>query len=113
MLDIAGSRSWSECKRVLHANSTFVIAGGQSGNPWIGPLSHGVKVRFSSMRASQTVVSFFLAQLTKKDLVVLRELLEAGKIKPVIDRTYPLSETPEAIRYLEAGHARGKVVITV
>jgi NADPH:quinone reductase-like Zn-dependent oxidoreductase len=113
MLDIAGSRSWSECKRVLHANSTYVIAGGPNGNPWIGPLSHGLKVGLSSMRASQTVVNFFLAQLNKKDLVVLQELLETGKIKPVIDRTYPLSETAEAIGYLEAGHARGKVIITV
>jgi NADPH:quinone reductase-like Zn-dependent oxidoreductase len=113
MFDIAGSKSWSECKRVLHPNATFVIAGGPNGNPWIGPLSHGVKVRLTSRRASQTVVPFFLAQLNKHDLVVLQDLLEAGKIKPVIDRTYPLSETPEAIRYLEAGHARGKVVTTV
>ena len=56
---------------------------------------------------------FFLAKITKEDLVVLTELFEAGKVKPVIDRTYPLSEAPAAIRYLEAGHARGKVVITV
>jgi D-arabinose 1-dehydrogenase-like Zn-dependent alcohol dehydrogenase len=54
-----------------------------------------------------------LATIGKKDIVVLKELIEAEKLTPVIDRTYPLSETPEAIRYLEAGHARGKVVITV
>ncbi len=56
---------------------------------------------------------FFLAHQNKDDLAVLRELLEAGKVTPVIDRTYPLSEVPDAIRYLEAGHARGKVAITV
>jgi NADPH:quinone reductase-like Zn-dependent oxidoreductase len=56
---------------------------------------------------------FFIAKLDKEDLIVLKDLLAAGKVRPVIDRTYPLSETPEAIRYLEAGHARGKVVITV
>ena len=55
----------------------------------------------------------FTAHVTKEDLVVLKELAEVGKVMPVIDRTYPLSESPDAIRYLEAGHARGKVVITV
>jgi NADPH:quinone reductase-like Zn-dependent oxidoreductase len=55
----------------------------------------------------------FLAQIKHDDIVALKELIEAGKVTPVIDRTYPLSETPEAIRYLETGHARGKVVITV
>jgi NADPH:quinone reductase-like Zn-dependent oxidoreductase len=56
---------------------------------------------------------WFLAQQTQADLGVLKELIEAGKVMPVIDRTYPLRQTPEAIRYLEAGRARGKVVITV
>ena len=55
----------------------------------------------------------FLANHSKQDLVVLKELVEAGKVTPVIDRTYPLSKTLDAIRYLEQGHARGKVVITV
>ena len=54
-----------------------------------------------------------LAKQNEKDLIVLKELLEAGEVTPVIDRTYPLSEVPEAIRYLEEGHARGKIVITV
>lgn len=61
---------------------------------------------------SQKLVAF-LAKIRKEDLVALKELIEAGKVTPVIDRTYPLSATPEAIRYLEEGHARGKVVITV
>ncbi len=56
---------------------------------------------------------FFIASVDKDDLIVLKKLVEAGEVTPVIDRTYPLSETPEAIRYLEEGHARGKVVITV
>jgi NADPH:quinone reductase-like Zn-dependent oxidoreductase len=62
---------------------------------------------------SQNVVPFFLAQLNKADVAVLQGLLESGNVKPVIDRTYPLSETGQAIRYLERGHARGKVVIDV
>jgi NADPH:quinone reductase-like Zn-dependent oxidoreductase len=113
MLDIAGSRSWSECKRVLQPKATYVVVGGQKGGAWIGPLGHSFKVRFASVGGSQTVVTLFLAKLNKEDMAFLQELLETEKVKPVIDRTYPLSETPEAIRYLEEGHARGKVVITV
>jgi len=113
MIDIAGNRSWSECKRVLHPKSTFVIVGGLSKKPWLGPLTHSAALSVTSMRASQHVVPLFLAKLSKEDLVILQGLLEAGKVKPVIDRTYSLSETAEAIRYLEAGHARGKVVISV
>ena len=113
MLDIAGGREWSACRRVLSPNATFVVVGGPSTNHWIGPLSHVIKVRLGSAGASQKVIPFFLAKLIKEDLEVLKQLLEAGKMTPVIDRTYPLSETPEAIRYVEAGHARGKVVITV
>jgi NADPH:quinone reductase-like Zn-dependent oxidoreductase len=58
-------------------------------------------------------MTMFLAELNKEDLTILRDLMQAGKVTPVIDRRYPLSEVPEAIRYLEAGHARGKVVVTV
>jgi NADPH:quinone reductase-like Zn-dependent oxidoreductase/uncharacterized damage-inducible protein DinB len=108
MLDIAGSRSWSECRRVLKPQATLVIAGGTGTNRWLGPLAHSVGVRFASVGGSQKVVALFLAKLGKADLIVLQELFEAGKLRPVIDRTYPLSETPEAIRYLEEGHARGK-----
>jgi NADPH:quinone reductase-like Zn-dependent oxidoreductase len=113
MIDIAGNRSWSECKRVLHPKSSFVIVGGLSKKPWLGPLSHSASLSVVSFGSSQHVVPLFTAKLSKEDLVILRGLLESGKVKPVIDRTYPLSETAEAIRYLELGHARGKVVITV
>jgi NADPH:quinone reductase-like Zn-dependent oxidoreductase len=113
IIDIAGNRSWSECKRVLHPNSTFVVVGGLSKKPWLGPIGHSAALSVNSFRASQRVVPLFLAKLSKDDLVVLQGLLESGKVKPVIDRTYSLGETTEAIRYLEQGHARGKVVITV
>jgi NADPH:quinone reductase-like Zn-dependent oxidoreductase len=72
------------------------------------PLAAAVLSRFVGQRLLP-----FLAKVTNDDVVVLEELIEAGKVTPVIDRTYPLSEAPDAIRYLEAGHARGKVVITV
>jgi NADPH:quinone reductase-like Zn-dependent oxidoreductase len=113
MLDIAGNRPWSECQRVLHPTATFVAVGGPTGNRWIGPLGKSVVVRFASMRGSRKVISPFLAKTNTEDLVVLQKLLEAGKVTSVIDRTYPLSETPEAIRYVEEGHARGKVVVTL
>jgi NADPH:quinone reductase-like Zn-dependent oxidoreductase len=112
MLDVAGSRSWSECKRVLADEATFVIVGGPKTNRLLGPLSHVAKVRLASLRASQKVV-FFLAKMNKEDLVVLQELLEAGRVTPVIDRRYELSKVPEALGYLGEGHASGKVVVTV
>ena len=83
---------------------------GGTGGPWIGPLTASIKVLVLSRFVSQNLV-MFLARRSKQDLTILRELLEAGKVTPVIDRCYRLSEVPEAIRYLEEGHARGKVVI--
>ena len=112
MLDVAGSRSWSECKRVLNPQATLVIVGAPKGNRLIGPLSHIVKVRLAALRSSQRVV-FFIAKVNKADMEVLQELLEAGKVTPVIDRRYELSEVADAFRYLGEGHAQGKIVITV
>jgi NADPH:quinone reductase-like Zn-dependent oxidoreductase len=112
MLDIAGSRGWSQLKRVLDARATVVMVGGPSSNPWLGPVSHLLNVRIASSGGSRKVASF-VAKINQADLLVLQKLLEAGKVTPVVDRTYPLSETADAMRYLEAGHARGKVVITV
>jgi len=111
MLDIAGSRSWSDCRRVLGEKATLVVVGGPKGNRWIGPLSQALKLRLGSLADSRRVVAPFLAKINKGDLVVLQELLEAGTVTPVIDRQYELSEVPEALRYLGEGHARGKVVI--
>jgi NADPH:quinone reductase-like Zn-dependent oxidoreductase len=112
ILDVAGSRPWSELKRVLDAGGTVVVVGGPSTNRWLGPVSHLVKIRLAAIGGSRTAVNF-VASINQEDLVVLQELLEAGKVTPVIDRTYPLSEAAEAMRYLEEGHVRGKVVITV
>jgi NADPH:quinone reductase-like Zn-dependent oxidoreductase len=78
----------------------------------IGPLRHIVKVRLAALRSSQRVV-FFVANMNKPDMEVLRELLEAGKVTPVIDRRYELSEIADALRYMGEGHAQGKIVITV
>jgi NADPH:quinone reductase-like Zn-dependent oxidoreductase len=112
LLDIAGSRSWSECRRVLTPHATLVVVGAPKGNRLIGPLSHIVAVRLAAIRSSQQVVNF-VAQVNKADLLVLQELLEAGKITPVVDRQYALSEIAGALRYLGEGHAHGKIVIAV
>jgi NADPH:quinone reductase-like Zn-dependent oxidoreductase len=112
LLDVAGSRSWRECRRVLDDKATLVLVGGPKANRWLGPLGHIAGVRLTSLGASQQVV-FFVAKFNREDFVILQELLEAGKVTPVIDRQYALSEVPEALRYLGEGHARGKVVIIV
>ena len=112
MLDIAGSRSWSECRRVLNPQAILVLIGAPKATRLIGPLGHIVKVSLAALRSSQKAV-FFIAKFNKPDMMVLQELLEAGKVTPVIDRQYELSEVPEAFRYLGEGHAKGKVIITV
>jgi NADPH:quinone reductase-like Zn-dependent oxidoreductase len=112
MLDVAGSRSWSECRRVLDPQATLVIVGAPKGSRLLGPLSHIVGVRLAAVRTSQKVV-FFMAKPNRADLMVLGELLEDGKVTPVIDRRYALSEIADALRYLGEGHARGKIVLTV
>jgi NADPH:quinone reductase-like Zn-dependent oxidoreductase len=112
LLDVAGSRSWPECRRVLGPDATLVLVGGPKTNPWTGPLGHIAGVRLASLRASQKVV-FFVATFTREDFLVLAELLEAGKVTPVIDRQYELAEASAALNYLGEGHARAKVVLTV
>lgn len=111
MLDNAGSRSWSEIKRVLNPKSTLVIVGAPKGNGFIGPLSHIVKVRLAAIHSSRKVM-FFIAKLNRADMMVMRELLESGKVTPVVDKRYEMSEVADAFRYLGEGHARGKVVLT-
>ena len=112
LLDVAGSRSWSECRRVLDPHARLVIVGAPKGSRLLGPLSHVVALSLGALRSSQKAV-FFVAQFNKADLLVLRELLGAGTVTPVIDRRYALSEIGDAFRYLGEGHAQGKIVITV
>ena len=112
MLDIAGSRSFSDLRRVLTPEATVVLIGGPLTYRGLGPLPHLARTFLVSKGRSQTV-TFFIAKITKEDLVYLQEFLEAGKVRAVVDRRYELSEAPEALRYLGEGHARAKIVITV
>ena len=85
---------------------------GAPGGRWLSPLPRFLKASVLSRFGSQRLVPFF-ANPRPQDLVTLKELLEAGKLSPVIDWQYPLSEVPDAVRYVEGGRARGKVVISV
>ena len=112
--DCVGNHSLLACRRVLNPKGTYIAVGDPSG-PWmIGPLAGAIAALVLSRFVSQKLVAFFLARPSKEgDLPILRDLMEAGKVTPVIDKRYKLSEVPEAIRYMEEGHARGKVVITL
>ena len=112
LLDVAGNRSWPECARIPDPRAALVLVGAPNGNRLLGPVSHIAKVRLASLRASQKA-AFFISKVSNEDLTALRELLEEGTIRPVVERSYPLSEAADALRYLGEGHARGKLVITV
>jgi NADPH:quinone reductase-like Zn-dependent oxidoreductase len=112
ILQLAGTRSPSDCRRALTSKGMLLLSSGESSGRWIGPVDRIIKAVALSPFVSQRLRPFE-AKPSREDLRVLKELIESGKVSPVIDRTYPLSEVPEAIRYLEEGHARGKVVITV
>jgi NADPH:quinone reductase-like Zn-dependent oxidoreductase len=102
ILDVASNRPLWRAQRVLSTDGVLVVVGAPDGR-WLAPL----------LRPLTAVLLSRLARRSREDLIVLKELIEAGKVAPVIDRTYPLRETADAIRYVETGHARGKVVITV
>jgi NADPH:quinone reductase-like Zn-dependent oxidoreductase len=114
VVDNVGNRSLSECRRVLKPKGIFVLVGGGGANEQglIGPMAKPVKLMLVSPFVSQKL-GMILAQLNHDDLALLADLMQSEKVKPVIDRSYTLSDLPDAIRYVEQGHARGKVVITV
>ncbi|HEV8335865.1 MAG TPA: NAD(P)-dependent alcohol dehydrogenase [Candidatus Polarisedimenticolia bacterium] len=110
IFDSVGNHSLSDCRRALVAEGTLVLVGAPDKGPWLGPLTSILGAVALSPFVSQKLRPI-LARPNQEDWKVLRDFLESGKVTPVIDRTYPLREISEAIRYLEEGHARGKVVI--
>jgi NADPH:quinone reductase-like Zn-dependent oxidoreductase len=112
ILDIGGNRSLSHLRRALTPQGTLVIVGGEGGGRWIGGTDRQLRALATSPFVRQRL-RVFIAGEHYQELRSLTDLIEAGKITPVIDRTYPLTEVPEAIRYLEQGHSRGKLVITL
>jgi NADPH:quinone reductase-like Zn-dependent oxidoreductase len=112
IFQLAGTRSPSACRRALTAKGKLILSSGESDGRWIGPIDRILAAVVLSPFVSQRLAPFEARQ-SRQDLEILKELIESGRLSPVIDRSYPLRETPEALRYLEEGHARGKVVITV
>jgi len=112
ILDIGGNRSLSHLRRALTRQGTLVLVGGESGDRWTGGMGRQVLAVATSAFSRQNM-RMFINKERSADLQYLTELIDAGKVTPIIDRTYPLRQTPEAILYLEEGHSRGKIVITV
>lgn len=111
IVDMAGIHSLSDCRRALVPRGIYVVVGAPSSR-WLKGPDRFIKALLLSLFVSQRMVPFMTAA-RREDLVVLKDLIDAGKVRPVIDKSYRLSEAAEAVRHLEGGHARGKVVITV
>ncbi len=112
ILETAGRHPVSHLRRALTPEGTLVIVGSEGGGRWFGGIERQLRAQILSPFVRQTLRTF-VAKQNADDLVVLTDLIEAGKVTPVIGMTYPLSEVPEAMRQLQAGHARGKTVITI
>jgi NADPH:quinone reductase-like Zn-dependent oxidoreductase len=112
ILDIGGNASLSRLRRALTPKGTLVITGGETDGRWLGGTDRQLRALALSPFVGQKLGTFVCRE-NHEDLIVLKDLIEAGKITPVVDRAYPLSDVPDAIRYMREGRARGKVVITV
>jgi NADPH:quinone reductase-like Zn-dependent oxidoreductase len=112
ILDTAGRRPLAHLRRILTPQGTLVIVGGEGGDRWLGGFQRQIFAPVRSLFTEQKLLGLISTE-RQQDLLTLKMLIEEGKLTPVIDRTYPLAEAPAAIRYLEEGHARGKVVISV
>jgi NADPH:quinone reductase-like Zn-dependent oxidoreductase len=112
ILDIGGNSSLLRLRRALTPKGTLVIAGGEADGRWLGGSDRQVRALLLSPFVGQKLGTF-VSRENHEDMIVLKELIEAEKVTPIIDRTYPLSDVPEAIRYMREGHARGKLVIIV
>ena len=112
ILDMIANRSLADLRRAMTPRGRLVLVGAAGNGRWLGPLAAPLRALLVSPFVRQKLLPY-VARVSRDDLLVLQGLLAAGKVTPVIDRTYKLSEVPQAIEYLEQGHARGKVVIAV
>jgi len=110
ILDTGGNRPLSQLRRALAPRGTLVIVGAETGGRWLGGTDRQLRALMLSPFTGQTLTTFICSENTQ-DLQALTELIESGQVRPVIDRTYPLSQAPEAIAYMRDGHAQGKVVV--
>jgi NADPH:quinone reductase-like Zn-dependent oxidoreductase len=112
IIDIGGNRALKHLRSVLAPRGTLVIVGGETGGRWLAGSDRQLRALLLSPFTGQTLTTLICSENTP-DLLALTELIESGQVRPVIDRTFPLSQTPEAIQYMRDGHARGKVVISL
>jgi len=112
VFDLVGNRSLRECTRILNPDGVYVMCFGRPENAWLGPFGQLIGARVLSPFLKPTLSNLEWT-LEEEDLRFLLGLLEEGKVTPVIDRCYPLQDAAQAMRHLEGGHARGKIVITV
>jgi NADPH:quinone reductase-like Zn-dependent oxidoreductase len=112
ILDIGGNTPLARLRRALAPKGSLVIAGGENGGRWLGGTDRQVRAMLLSPFVGQKLGTFISSE-NNRDMLVLKELVEAGKVTPAIDRTFPLSEVPSAIRHVSEGRARGKVVVTL
>ena len=112
VVDVAGSRPWRSLRRVLRPEGTLVMVGAERKNRLIGPLGYTLRTWLAARLARQRAV-FFVARFDRADMEVLRELLESGKVRPVVERVYPFEGIAEALRVMGEGHARAKLVVGV
>ena len=112
LFDNAGNRSWRSMRRVLAPTATVVLVGGPRQRRLFGPLGHIVRIKLAAKLGRRTA-SFFIAKPNRADLATLRDLLEAGRVRPVVEQRYELAQIAEAMRGMGEGHARGKTVVTL
>jgi NADPH:quinone reductase-like Zn-dependent oxidoreductase len=112
ILDIGGNSKLSRLRRPLKRHGRLVIIGGETDGKWLGGFDRSLRAPLLSLFVSQKLTMLASTE-NAVDLSALRELIEAGKVTPTIDRTFPLHETAKAIQYVVDGHARGKVVVTL
>jgi NADPH:quinone reductase-like Zn-dependent oxidoreductase len=112
IIDTGGHSSLSHLRSALTPKGTVVIVGSETDGRWIGGFDRSIRAMLLSRFVSQKLVALVNSE-NHEDMIILKEMIEAGKVAPVMDRTFSLSEAPKAIRYLEEGHARGKVAVTV
>jgi NADPH:quinone reductase-like Zn-dependent oxidoreductase len=111
VLDVSGGKSWRALKRVLKPKARVVVIGGPLSR-WLGPLGHIAGMKLGALRSSQTA-PFFICKFKREDLDTLRELIEADKVRPVVQQRFDLGDLQEALRVLGQGHAQGKLVVSI
>ena len=112
IVDVAGNHSWRDNRRVLAPDGTLVLAGAPTGNRLTGPIARLARLWLASRLGRQRLV-FFICKPNRADLAELRELIEAGKVRPLVDRVYPLTEIADALETMGEGHVQGKLAVRI